>query len=152
MGTNIVNLSLRQNQPIQLTLPADRIKTDTMAKILIVDDDKQVTSLFEQYLSIEGHETTSVNDSSKAVQLALSTNPDLFILDLMMPEPDGFKLCRTLRTFPDFISTPILIVTSLNDSDSRVIAFGAGADDYLAKPFHMNELSHRVTDLLNQTE
>jgi DNA-binding response OmpR family regulator len=123
-----------------------------MTKILIVDDDVQVTTLFEKYLSSEGYEATSENNSSKAVQVALSINPDLFILDLMMPEPDGFKLCRLLRALPDFISTPILIVTALDDKDSKVVAYGAGADDYLTKPFHVEELSKRITDLLDTTE
>jgi len=123
-----------------------------MTKILIVDDDDQVTALFEKYLSAEGYEAISENDSSKAVQVALKTNPDLFILDLMMPQPDGFKLCRLLRDIPNFINTPILIVTALDDSDSKVVAFGAGADDYLTKPFHVDELSRRITDLLETAE
>jgi len=79
-----------------------------MTKILIVDDDKEVTSLFGSYLSFEGYEVVSVNQSSKAVQTALESKPDLFILDLMMPEPDGFKVCRTLRKFSAFLDTPIL--------------------------------------------
>ena len=123
-----------------------------MTKILIVDDDDQVTALFEKYLSSEGYEAISENDSTKAVQVALRTNPDLFILDLMMPQPDGFKLCRLLRDIPNFINTPILIVTALDDSDSKVVAFGAGADDYLTKPFHVEELSRRITDLLETAE
>jgi len=123
-----------------------------MTKILIVDDDDQVTALFEKYLSAEGYEAISENDSSKAVQVALKTNPDLFILDLMMPQPDGFKLCRLLRDIPNFLNTPILIVTALDDSDSKVVAFGAGADDYLTKPFHVDELSRRITDLLETAE
>ncbi|MCJ7432234.1 MAG: response regulator, partial [Anaerolineales bacterium] len=61
-----------------------------MAKILIVDDDEQVTALFEKYLSMEGYEAVSVNISSQAIEAAVETEPDLFILDLMMPEPDGF--------------------------------------------------------------
>ena len=123
-----------------------------MTKILIVDDDDQVTALFEKYLSAEGYEAISENDSSKAVQVALKTNPDLFILDLMKPQPDGFKLCRLLRDIPNFMNTPILIVTALDDSDSKVVAFGAGADDYLTKPFHVDELSRRITDLLETAE
>ena len=75
-----------------------------------------------------------------------------FILDLMMPDPDGFKVCRMLRQTPRFIFTPIIIVTALDDSDSKVVAFGAGADDYLTKPFHIDELSQRVKDLLGRTE
>jgi DNA-binding response OmpR family regulator len=123
-----------------------------MTKILIVDDDKQATDLLQKILSSEGYETTAVNDSSKAVQIADSIHPNLIILDLMMPDPDGFKVCRMLRQIPSFIFTPIIIVTALDDTDSRVVAFGAGADDYLTKPFHIGELSYRVKDLLSKTE
>jgi len=123
-----------------------------MTKILIVDDDKQATDLLQKILSTQGYETTAVNDSSKAVQIADSIHPHLIILDLMMPDPDGFKVCRMLRQIPSFIFTPIIIVTALDDTDSRVVAFGAGADDYLTKPFHIDELSFRVKDLLSKTE
>ena len=119
-----------------------------MTKILIVDDDKEITSLFESYLISEGYEALSVNQSSKAIQTALDFKPDLFILDLMMPDPDGFKVCRTLRKFPAFRVTPILIVTALNDEDSRVVSFGAGANDFLSKPFRISELGARVKMLL----
>jgi len=123
-----------------------------MTMILIVDDDIQATDLLQKILSNQGYETTVVNDSSKAVQIADSIHPNLIILDLMMPDPDGFKICRMLRQIPNFMITPIIIVTALDDTDSRVVAFGAGADDYLTKPFHLEELSHRVKDLLNKTE
>jgi two-component system alkaline phosphatase synthesis response regulator PhoP len=119
-----------------------------MAKILIVDDDEQITALFEKYLGAEGHQTVAVNISSQAIAVAVEFDPDLFILDLMMPDPDGFKLCRMLRTFSQFIDTPILIVTALSDEDSRAVAFGAGADDYLTKPFVIDELGRRVKGLL----
>ena len=119
-----------------------------MLKILVVDDDDQITALFEKYLKAEGYDTLSVNKSSTAVEIALKFDPNLFILDLMMPEPDGFKLCRMLRTFPQFIETPILIVTALSDEDSRAVAFGAGADDYLTKPFVIDELGRRIKQLL----
>jgi DNA-binding response OmpR family regulator len=119
-----------------------------MTKILIVDDDKEITSLFASYLSSEGYEVDSVNQSSKAVETALELKPDFFILDLMMPDPDGFKACRILRKFPVFQNTPILIVTALNDEDSRVVSFGAGADDFLSKPFRIGELGSAVKELL----
>jgi DNA-binding response OmpR family regulator len=121
-----------------------------MTKILIVDDDEQITALFEKYLISEKYEAISINKSSMALEAALDFDPDLFILDLMMPEPDGFKLCRMLRNFSQFIDTPILIVTALSDEDSRAVAFGAGADDYLTKPFVIDELGRRVKALLLQ--
>ena len=122
-----------------------------MAKILIVDDDIQTTDMLEMILSAAGYETISETDSSKAMQAADSVNPDLVILDLMMPEPDGFKLCRMLRAHPKFAHGPILIVTALNDSDSRVIAYGAGASDYITKPYQVDELTQRVKALINKT-
>lgn len=115
-----------------------------MTKILIVDDDKEVTNLFEKFLTLEGYETTSLNDSAKAVAVANEIVPDLFLLDLMMPPPDGFKLCRLLREVPKFALTPIIIITALGDNDSKVVAYGAGANDYLIKPFHIDELAKRV--------
>lgn len=119
-----------------------------MAKILIVDDDNLVTTLLEKLLAIEGYETKSLNDSSLAVETARQIKPDLFLLDLMMPQPDGFRLCRMLREIPEFSLTPIIIITALDDSDSRAVAFGAGANDYLTKPFHPDELSERIKDFL----
>lgn len=121
-----------------------------MTKILIVDDDRQATTLLEKVLSVDGYETTAVNDSSQAIHTALTLAPDLIVLDLMMPDPDGFKVCRMLREYPRFALTPIIIVTALDDSDSKIVAFGAGADDYLTKPFHIDELTQRVRDLLNR--
>lgn len=121
-----------------------------MTKILIVDDDAQITLLFTSFLISQGYEVTALNKSSEAIETALLINPDLFILDLMMPDPDGFKLCRMLRTFPNFTYTPILIVTALSDEDSKAVAFGAGADDYLSKPFPVGELEKRVKRLLSK--
>ena len=66
----------------------------------------------------------------------------------MMPPPDGFKLCRMLRADPTFRRTPILIVTALDDTDSRIVAIGAGASDYLVKPFRIEELASKVKHLL----
>ncbi|HKJ38548.1 MAG TPA: response regulator [Anaerolineales bacterium] len=119
-----------------------------MTKIMVVDDDKDATALFEEVLKAEGFEAIVLNESSRAVQLAKKEKPALFILDLMMPEPDGFKLCRMLRKEPEFRSTPIIIVTALNDTDSRIVAIGAGANDYLTKPFRLDELYTSIKDHL----
>lgn len=111
---------------------------------MIVDDDTQVTTLLGKLLTMEGYQITAVNDSSKAHETALSVKPDLFLLDLMMPDPDGFKLCRMLRADPNFLFTPIIIVTALDDNDSRVVAFGAGANDFITKPFHASDLVEAI--------
>jgi two-component system sensor histidine kinase/response regulator len=122
-----------------------------MTLILIVDDEVQTTTMLEKILSMAGYETIAENKSSNAMKIAKLTNPDLFILDLMMPEPDGFKLCRMLRADLKFTHTPILIVTALSDGDSQAVAYGAGATDYLIKPYEIAELKKRVKALVGKT-
>ncbi len=121
-----------------------------MTKIMIVDDDKEATDLLENLLKMEGYKPVSINDSTKAVQLADTENPDIFLLDLMMPEIDGFKLCRLLRAERKFAHTPVIIITALSDTDSRAVAYGAGATDYLTKPYHPNELKAIIKGLVNK--
>ncbi len=118
-----------------------------MNKILIVDDDVQVTSLLRKYLSPKKFEVTTINQSSKTLQTANLVHPDLFILDLMMPPPDGFELCTMLRADPNFAKTPILIITAMDISNSKATSFGA--NDYLAKPFNLDEVVMRINILLN---
>lgn len=117
-----------------------------MAKILIVDDDEQVTALLKKLLSNQGYNATALNQSSKAIQTAKLIHPDLFILDLMMPQPDGFQLCKMLRADPQFTDTPILIITAMDISNAKATAFGA--NDYLAKPFDLDDLTTKIEILL----
>jgi DNA-binding response OmpR family regulator len=99
-------------------------------------------------LEMAGYEPIIVNESSKAMEMAHSTLPHVFLLDLMMPPPDGFKLCRMLRAEPIFKYTPIVIVTALDDTDSKIVAMGAGANDYLVKPFRIDDLLSKIKDWL----
>jgi len=119
-----------------------------MVKIMVVDDDKMITSLLGKLLASDGYQTVIINDSSKVMDAAIKSKPDFFLLDLMMPQPDGFKLCRMLRELPEFAYTPIIIVTALDDTDSRIVAFGAGANDYITKPFLPSDLISRIRNLL----
>jgi DNA-binding response OmpR family regulator len=121
-----------------------------MTKIMIVDDDIETTNILESILKLEGYEPTSINDSTIAVQTASLLHPELFLLDLMMPEIDGFKLCRLLRAKPEFARTPIIIVTALNNKDSRIVAYGAGASDYIAKPYLPHELILKIRDFITE--
>jgi DNA-binding response OmpR family regulator len=121
-----------------------------MPKIIVVDDEKTSTALFEQVLLMNKYEVVTLNESAKTLETATEVKPDLFILDLMMPEPDGFKVCRMLRTNPLFRRTPIIIVTALNDLDSKLVAMGAGANDYLVKPFHIDQLFTMIEKQLNK--
>ena len=123
-----------------------------MKKILIVDDDVQITILLKKFLTAEGYEVTGINQSSETVGVANSIHPDLFILDLMMPDPDGFMLCQILRADPNYTHTPILIVTALDDSDSRALAFTAKASDYLTKPINLDKLTLTIKELLDKAD
>lgn len=121
-----------------------------MPKIIVVDDDKTSTALFEQVLLMNRYEVVTLNESAKTLETATEVKPDLIILDLMMPEPDGFKVCRMLRADPSLRRTPIIIVTALNDLDSKLVAMGAGANDYLVKPFHIDQLFTMIEKQLNK--
>lgn len=123
-----------------------------MPKILVVDDDKAATALFHQALTMNQYEVITLNESSRVLEVAAEELPDLVILDLMMPDPDGFKVCRMLRAEPNLRRLPIIIVTALNDTDSRLVAIGAGANDYLVKPFHLDTLFKSVENLLNRRQ
>jgi CheY-like chemotaxis protein len=120
-----------------------------ITKILIVDDDTQVTSFLKKYLSSKNFEVATLNQSSKTIQVANLMHPDIFILDLMMPPPDGFELCTMLRADPNFVRTPILIITAMDISNSKATSFGA--NDYLAKPFNLDELVVRINLLINKS-
>jgi DNA-binding response OmpR family regulator len=115
---------------------------------MVVEDDKAATMFIADVLEAEGYEAIVVNESSKAMEMARSTLPHAFLLDLMMPAPDGFKLCRMLRQEPVFKLTPVLIVTALDDIDSKIVAMGAGANDYLVKPFRIEQLVSKIKEWL----
>ena len=117
-------------------------------RVMVVEDDEAASMFMAEVLQMDGYEAIVVNESHKALEIANSTLPDLFLLDLMMPPPDGFKLCRMLRADPSFRRTPIMIVTALDDTDSRIVAIGAGANDYLVKPYHIDDLLSKVKQLL----
>ncbi|HEU0294345.1 MAG TPA: response regulator [Anaerolineales bacterium] len=118
-----------------------------MAKILIVDDDVLITGLMQTLVSVDGHEPFVVNDSIEAMQAAKAVKPDLITLDLMMPHLNGFDLCSLLRADPQFASTPIVIISAKEDSQSRQMAFSVGATEYLNKPFNIDEFLNTLKRL-----
>jgi DNA-binding response OmpR family regulator len=120
-------------------------------RIMVVEDDIPASTFIADVLMMEGYDAVVVNESWKAMEVADSTAPQAFLLDLMMPPPDGFKLCRMLRAEPTFRLTPILIVTALDNTDSKIVAIGAGANDYLVKPFRVDELLAKVKNLLEES-
>lgn len=121
-----------------------------MPKILIVDDDIIITDLMKMLVSMEGHQPTTVNDSTKALEVADSVQPDLITLDLMMPGLTGFELCELLHNDPRFASIPIVIVSAKDDPESKERAIKAGARDYITKPFGVDEFIGKIESLTTQ--
>ena len=122
-----------------------------MSKILIIDDDKAIVELVKVNLEIQGHKVTTSNDALTGIALAQQEIPDLIILDLMMPEIDGFTAAQRLRQNDSTKDIPILMLTALSRTDDKVSGFNAGADDYLTKPFELPELYVRIRSLLRRT-
>ncbi len=122
-------------------------------KILIVEDEKNIVDILSFNLGREGYETLAAYDGAQGLELALSENPDLILLDVMLPKMNGFDVCRAVREKNN--STPIIMLTAREGESDKVLGLELGADDYITKPFSMRELLARVktnirrTDLLN---
>lgn len=115
--------------------------------IMIIDDENRLVSLVESYLTQEGYRVVSANNGKEALPIASREKPDLIILDLMMPEMDGYGFMREHRKELD---TPIILLTARVDDDERVIGLELGADDYITKPFRPRELVARVRAVLRR--
>ncbi|MFZ5878214.1 MAG: response regulator [Chloroflexota bacterium] len=109
--------------------------------VLVVEDETALRETLAYNLKKEGYEVEAVGDGRMALEAARSLKPDLIVLDLMLPEVDGFEVTRVLRKE---MSTPILMLTARDDEIDRVVGLEVGADDYLTKPFSMRELMARV--------
>ncbi len=119
-----------------------------MSKIMIVDDDPNIRELVSALLKNGGFDACEAKDGIEALQKLASENPDLTVIDLMMPNMDGYELCRKLRKY--YENLPILMLTAKAELPSKVKGFEAGADDYLTKPFEGDELLLRVRALLRR--
>lgn len=116
-------------------------------KILVVEDDPSIREALTYNLTRDGYEVSAAGDGVEAIKVARATLPNLIVLDLMLPELDGFDVTRTLRKES---SVPILMLTARDDEIDRVLGLELGADDYLTKPFSMRELLARVKAMLRR--
>ena len=110
-------------------------------KILVVDDEEPIAKILDFNLRKEGYDVIVANDGEKAVELAFSEDPDLILLDLMLPEKDGMEVCREVRAQKNI---PIIMLTAKNSEIDKVLGLEFGADDYVTKPFSTRELMARV--------
>ena len=118
-------------------------------KILVVDDEKLLVKGIRFNLENEGYDVITGADGMEAVELAGSENPDLIVLDLMMPRLDGLEACGKIREFSD---VPIIMLTAKADDMDKLMGFEHGADDYLTKPFNILELKARIKALLRRSK
>ncbi len=116
-------------------------------KILVVDDEISLQETVAYNLKKQGYEVQTTGDGTEALDLAREMQPDLIILDVMLPGLDGFEICRILRKE---MTTPVLMLTARDDEIDRVVGLEVGADDYMAKPFSMRELIARVKAMLRR--
>ncbi len=117
-------------------------------KILIVDDDENICELIRLYLEKEGYETIVANDGEKAVELSAKHNPDLILLDIMLPKLDGWQVCREIRKTQE---TPIIMITAKGEVFDKILGLELGADDYVTKPFDMKEVIARLKAVLRRS-
>lgn len=120
-----------------------------MTLILLVDDEQLITDSLSYSLKREGFDVAIAGDGNSAIKAVEELNPDLVVLDLMLPDISGFEVCRRLRTFT---TTPVIMLTARGEEIDRVLGLEVGADDYLAKPFSFRELLARLQAMLRRVQ
>jgi len=119
-------------------------------RILVVDDEPEAVELIEFNLKQSGYTVSTAGDGAEALKKARGQTPDLIVLDVMLPEMDGFEICKTLRLDPTTLRVPIIMVTAKAAEIDRVLGLELGADDYLTKPFSTRELLLRIKKILSR--
>lgn len=120
-------------------------------KILIVDDEKDILDLLEFNLEAEGYKTISAKDGEEAIEKAVKKNPDLILLDIMLPKKDGWEVLREIRSTKETATIPVIFLTAKDSEIDEVVGLELGADDYIVKPIAMRKLLARVKATLRKT-
>ncbi len=119
-----------------------------MSRILIVDDEEGICDLLKIYFEKEGYEVKVAHDGEQGISLFKSHDPDLVLLDIMLPKKDGWQVCREIR---EISTKPVIMITAKGDVFDKVLGLELGADDFVVKPFDMKELSARVKAVFRRT-
>jgi two-component system OmpR family response regulator len=125
-------------------------RSDRVATILVVDDEESLTEMVSAALRFAGYDVSTAGDGFEALRNVKARTPDLIVLDVNMPELDGFEVCRRLRR--DRVGVPVIFLTARDDIDDLRVGFRQGGDDYLTKPFSLEELGLRIEALLRRSE
>jgi len=121
-----------------------------MSRILVIEDDSAISEMLSMNLEMVGYEVTLAEDGIIGQALAVQLQPDLIMLDLMLPKVDGFTVCQRIRRDERTSDIPILMLTALGETQNKIEGFNAGADDYMTKPFEIEEMLVRVRALLRR--
>ena len=128
------------------------MKNNNVNRILIVDDEPDVTELLKYKLEQDGHLCQVVNNPLSFISVAREFNPNLILLDIMMPELNGLQLCKMVRSDPKMNMIPIIFLTARGEVEDRIKGLESGGDDYISKPFNTKELMLRVANILNRNQ
>ena len=120
-----------------------------METVLVVDDEKNIRELIQLYLTNAGYRVVNAVDGAEALRLARADKPDLIVLDLMLPQVEGYEVCRRLRREGNDL--PIIMLTARDDDVDKIVGLELGADDYMTKPFNPRELVARIKAVLRRT-
>ena len=128
------------------------MENNNVNRILIVDDEPDVTELLKYKLEQDGHLCQVVNNPLSFISVAREFNPNLILLDIMMPELNGLQLCKMVRSDPKMNTIPIIFLTARGEVEDRIKGLESGGDDYISKPFNTKELMLRVANILNRNQ
>ncbi len=123
-----------------------------MERILVVDDDRDIVRLVRSYLEKAGYQILTAYDGNSALQVLRSEKPQLLILDLMLPDRDGWDVARLVRSDPQLAAMPIIMLTARVEDNDKIVGLEIGADDYITKPFNPREVVARVRSLLRRSQ
>jgi two-component system alkaline phosphatase synthesis response regulator PhoP len=121
------------------------------AKILVVDDEIYIVHILDFSLGMEGYEVVTALDGEQALQKVKTEQPDLIVLDIMMPKLDGYETCKQLKSDPATKHIPVILLSAKGRNVDQRLGFDVGADDYITKPFSPRKLVERVNALLDET-
>ncbi|HWE61248.1 MAG TPA: response regulator [Chloroflexota bacterium] len=118
--------------------------SDKPFRILVVDDEPDLLVLLEEHLTQEGYQVITASTGMQAITKAREEQPDIILLDVMMPGVSGFDVCNILQDFPETATIPVIFLTAVAETKRKVMGLNLGADDYITKPFDLHELAARV--------
>ncbi|WP_406660752.1 response regulator [Methanolobus sp. ZRKC3] len=151
---DLTNDDLARLLSVDVAVIEERLEylSDTRKKILIVDEEVDALTALKVALEADGYNVIEALDGFEGISKARSENPDVILLDIMMPGMDGFEVCRRLRSDPQLSDIPVIMLTAKGEVDDKVEGLETGADDYVTKPFNLKELRARIKSVIRRNE